>query len=79
MARVKLRKRKNDFKTFEEMEIGEVFLYDGEYFIKIEPALEPEDPETIRNAVGLFTGLIHTFFPDYKVASVNDCYMIIED
>lgn len=69
---MEIRKVNNYLVPFEQVTRGDVFLYNGEHYMRM------EERENCINAVNLFTGGVTNFSDDEIVAPVDNCYLAIE-
>ena len=69
---MEVRKVNNYLVPFKQVTQGDVFLFNGEHYMKM------EECENWINAVNLFTGEITHFSSDEIVAPVDNCYLAIE-
>lgn len=71
---MEIRVSKNSFKPFKEIEVGEVFKCDGEYYMRTEVCRG-----WFMNAVNLFSGGLTIFRSDDEILPVNNCHLAIEE
>ena len=69
---MEIRKVNNYIVSFDKITQGEVFLFNGEHYMRM------EEYGNCINAVNLFTGEIIHFSNDEIVAPVDNCYLAIE-
>ena len=69
---MEIRKVNNYLVPFEQVTRRDVFLYNGEHYMRM------EECENCINAVNLFTGGVTNFSDDEIVAPTDNCYLAIE-
>lgn len=69
---MEIRKVNNYLVPFEQVTRGDVFLYNGEHYMRM------EEYENCINAVNLFTGGVTNFSDDEIIVPTDNCYLAIE-
>lgn len=68
-----IRRKPSYEEPFQEIIVGEVFLFSSNYFMRME-----KENSKSNNAVNLATGATTYFSDNEIVAPINDCYLAIE-
>lgn len=69
---MEIRRVNNYVVSFDKITQGEVFLFNGEHYMRT------EEFRDYVNAINLFTGGITHFLNDEIVAPIDNCYLAIE-